>query len=146
MARPWAPALVHPAPQLHAAPAPSIEVRLSAGAAGDVPAAGCGGGHAAALDLSTAVLPGRVRQARLERLRQCALAAAEAVAAAAQVAWRAAASRRLDFLAEASPVGGGGGGGAAAEGNLSGPEPETGQFDDVSVLVVLFDAVADGAA
>jgi serine/threonine protein phosphatase PrpC len=130
--RPALPPLEHPSPHVHVAPAPGTELRVSA-CAGVAPVAGCGGGGCdLPTDLADSVSPAHERRLRQDRMRRVALAAAEALVAAAKARWAAQTGGRGGGggWGRQTPVGGPGGGGTA------------GAFDDIAVLVVLLDHVS----
>jgi hypothetical protein len=85
------PTIVHPAPLRHASDAVDLveEVAVEIDAPAEGAVTGSGGGTVLPLDLIESMLPTAARLRRLERRRTVALAAAEAVVAAAMSAWQA---------------------------------------------------------
>jgi hypothetical protein len=120
------PSIAHPMPIQHAAPSPAVEVRLNL-CAGGVPVAGCGGGSQQVMDLAESVMPGAVRRARLERRQKTALAASEALVAAAKDRWH-----RLPPEGSLKKSEGG-------EASSSYSAAAMAQHDDIAVLVILLE-------
>lgn len=122
------PPVMHPHALVHEAPTPAVENILVA-CAGDVPVAGCGGGSDVPMDLAESLLAPDVRTSRLQRRRKIALAASEALVAAARRRWRTAGA-------------GGGAGSCLVTGRASvfaGDTVVQHPHDDISALVILFE-------
>jgi hypothetical protein len=117
------PAVAHSATINHSTVMPGTECRIHV-CAGSTPAAGCGGGSSVAMDLMESLIAADVRRSRLERRQKTAIAAAEALIAAARHRWQLLSHEASDpstaILGQQRP-------------NPSAP------FDDISAIVVIFE-------